>query len=96
VSHAHIEVRSARENAGTESEIERLNRQLDALVSNERPRDAHAASAVDEFVLDVREELIHECLDRAEQAAWEERMQVNTVLDPVPIRVDARMRPVAS
>jgi hypothetical protein len=34
-----------------------------------------------------------EAVDRAEQAAWEERMQLNAVLDPVPVRVDARMRP---
>jgi len=31
-------------------------------------------------------------LDRAEQAAWEER-QLTMVLDPVPIRIDARMWP---
>jgi len=40
--------------------------------------------------------MIEEALARAEQAAWESRMQLNAVLDPVPVRVDARMRPVAS
>jgi hypothetical protein len=37
-------------------------------------------------------DLIRESLDRAEQAAWEER-QLTMVLDPVPVRVEARMRP---
>jgi hypothetical protein len=32
----------------------------------------------------------------AEQAAWERRKYVNMVLAPVPVRVDWRMRPVAS
>jgi hypothetical protein len=44
--------------------------------------------------LDVRKELVRESLDRAEQAAWERQIQVNLVLEPVPVRVDARMRPV--
>jgi hypothetical protein len=30
----------------------------------------------------------------AELTAWERRMQLNAVLDPMPVRVDARMRPV--
>jgi hypothetical protein len=37
--------------------------------------------------------MIRESLDRAEQAAWEGRMDINAVLDPAPVRVDARMRP---
>lgn len=74
-------------------EIALVNARLDALASNVRPRDPDAASAVDKLILEVREELVREALDRAEQAAWEERMRINMVLDPVPIRVDARMRP---
>jgi hypothetical protein len=42
---------------------------------------------VDRLLTEIRAE-------KAEQAAWEERMRINTVLDPVPVRVDARMRPV--
>jgi hypothetical protein len=38
--------------------------------------------------------MVREKLAEAEQAVWE-RSQVN-VIDPVPIRVDARMRPVAN
>ena len=56
----------------------------------------HDPDIVDAFITEVREELIRESLDRAEQAAWEERMDINAVLDPVPVRVDARMRPVTS
>jgi hypothetical protein len=77
-------------------ELKSLNDRLDALASGERPRDPDAASAVDQLVLEVREELIRESLDRAKQAAWERRMDINAVLDPVPVRVDARMRPVTS
>jgi hypothetical protein len=35
-------------------------------------------------------------LAEAEQAAWPERMYASMVLDPVPVRVDARMRPMTS
>jgi HK97 family phage prohead protease len=52
--------------------------------------------AVDRFVTETRQMMIEEALARAEQAAWESRMQLNAVLDPVPVRVDARMRPVTS
>jgi uncharacterized protein len=52
--------------------------------------------AVDRFVTETKQELAEKSLDRAEQAAWESRMQLNAVLDPVPVRVDARMRPVTS
>jgi hypothetical protein len=37
--------------------------------------------------------MVEEKLAEAEQAAWEQQMQVNMVLDPVPVRVDPRMRP---
>ena len=48
---------------------------------------------VDAFVTAVRQEMVEEKLAEAEQAAWEERMGANMVLDPVPVRVDSRMRP---
>jgi hypothetical protein len=51
---------------------------------------------VDAFIREAHEERVRAKLAEAEQAAWEERMRINTVLDPVPIRVDARMRPVTS
>lgn len=70
------------------------DRLLDDLLVKTRP--AVDPGIVDAFVTEVREELIRESLDRAEQAAWEGRMGVNMVLDAVPVRVDARMRPVTS
>lgn len=79
-----------------QSELAEINAKLDSLVSDEEPRDPDAARAVDELIQSVREELIHEALGRAEAAAWEERMRINLVLDPVAVRVDTRMRPVAS
>ena len=48
---------------------------------------------MDDFALETRELMNAEALDRAEQAAWEERMSTNVVLDPAPVRVDPRMRP---
>jgi Escherichia/Staphylococcus phage prohead protease len=74
-----------------ESEIDRLYRTLDELLSSERPKDPAVAKQVDDLILSVREEMTQESLDRAEQAVWE-RSQVN-VIDPMPVRVDARMRP---
>jgi uncharacterized protein len=50
--------------------------------------------AVDRFVIETRQTMVEEKLAEAEQAAWE-RSQVN-VIDPLPVRVDARMRPVTS
>jgi hypothetical protein len=90
-----VEVRSAPV-PEPRDELAEINARLDALASDERRRDPDAASAVDQLVLEVREELVRESLDRAEQAAWEGRMGVNLVRVPVPIRVDARMRPVTS
>jgi hypothetical protein len=52
--------------------------------------------AVDRFVTETRQMMLEEKLAEAEQAAWEGRMDINAVLDSVPVRVDARMRPVAS
>jgi hypothetical protein len=78
------------------TEVDRINARLDALASKERPRDPVIADQVDELILDTRLELVQESLDRAEQAAWERRMDINAVLDPVPVRVDARMRPLTS
>jgi HK97 family phage prohead protease len=77
-------------------EIALVNARLDQLASNERPRSPELARQVDDLTVATRLELVQEALDRAGQAAWEERMRINTVLDPVPIRVDARMRPVTS
>jgi len=71
--------------------IKSLNDRLDAIEYGQRPGDADAM--VDAFVLQVREEMVEEALDRAEQAAWEGRMDINAVLGPLPVRVDARMRP---
>jgi hypothetical protein len=47
-------------------------------------------------MLEVKLERVNEALARAKQAAWEEQMRINLVRVPVPVRVDARMRPVAS
>ena len=79
-----------------ESEIARINRELDQLAAPGKSRHPGVADQVDDLILEVPEELVRESLDRAEQAAWEERTQSNLVLDPVPVRVDARMRPVTS
>jgi hypothetical protein len=51
---------------------------------------------VDAFIREVREQRVLAKLAEAEQAAWGERMRINTVLAPLPVRVDARMRPVSS
>jgi hypothetical protein len=40
--------------------------------------------------------MVEEKLAEAEQAALVGWMDINAVLDPVPVRVDARMRPVTS
>jgi HK97 family phage prohead protease len=73
------------------SEIDRINRQLDELagpvVRKARPGQVEA------FLLEEKQRYVEEKLAEAEQAAWEERMCINTVHDPVPVRVDARMRP---
>jgi HK97 family phage prohead protease len=90
-----IEVRSAPV-PEPQDEIAEINARLDALASKTRPRDPAIADQVDELILETRLELVQESLDRAEQAAWEGRMDVNMVLDPVPVQVDARMRPVTS
>ena len=49
--------------------------------------------AVDRLVTEVKLERAKEKLAEAEQAAWERRTDVNMVLDPLPVRVDPRMRP---
>jgi len=59
-------------------------------------REPEAPGAVDMVVAEVKLEMVTEALDRAEQAAWERRTNINTVLNPVPVQVDARMRPVTS
>ena len=90
-----VEVRSAPV-LEPQDELAEINARLDAIESGEKLRDSAIVDQVEELVLDVREELIRESLDRAEQAAWERRMYTNLVLGPVPVRVDARMRPVTS
>jgi HK97 family phage prohead protease len=77
-------------------EIALINARLDQLASKECPRSPELARQVDDLITEVRLELAQEVLDRAEAAAWEERMRINLVLDPAPIRVDPRMRPVTS
>jgi len=72
-------------------ELKSLNDRLDALEHGQRLQDAD--DVVDAFVTAVRQEMVEEKLAEAEQAAWERRMLINVVLDPVPVRVDARMRP---
>ena len=92
-----IEVRSAPAAAAPpESELDGINARLDAVASNERPGSPELARQIEDLILATRLELVQEALDRAKQVAWEGRMDINTVLDPVPVRVDARMRPVTS
>jgi hypothetical protein len=66
------------------------SRRIDELEKSTRPQLDPAV--VDAFVLETRELMVREMLAEAERAVWE-RSQVN-VIDPVPVRVDARMRPV--
>jgi len=73
-------------------ELKSFNDRLDALSEGRRPREAD--DVVDAFVTSVRQEMVEEKLAEAEQAAWE-RTQLN-VVDSVLVRVDSRMRPVAS
>jgi HK97 family phage prohead protease len=96
-----IEVRSRQTAAAVDvlpelDEVAFINARLDQLASNERPRSPELARQVDDLIVATRLELAQEALARAEQAAWERWMDVNLVLDPVPVRVDARMRPVTS
>jgi HK97 family phage prohead protease len=68
------------------------DRLLDDLMVKTRP--AVDPDVVDAFIQETKELMVQEAFDRADQTAWEERTQSNLVLDPVPVRVDARMRPV--
>jgi len=76
------------------ADLENWNRRIDEAAGPSRRKVS--PDEVDAFIREVREERVRAKLAEAEQAAWEERMRINTVLDPVPVRVDARMRPVAS
>jgi hypothetical protein len=67
------------------------SRRIDELEKSARP--PLDSGVVDAFVLETRELMVRERLAEAEQAAWEGRMCINTILDPVPVRVEARMRP---
>jgi hypothetical protein len=77
------------------TEVDRINAQLDELAKPGPLRKTVDPAEVDRFVTAVRQEMVEEKLAEAEQA-WEGRMDINEVLDPVPVRVDARMRPVTS
>jgi HK97 family phage prohead protease len=57
-------------------------RKIDQAASGPPQVDPAVVKQVDDLVLATRLELIQESIDRAEQAAWEERMLINTVLDP--------------
>jgi HK97 family phage prohead protease len=74
-------------------ELALINARLDQLASNESPRSPELDRQVDDLIVATRLEFVQESLARAEQAAWERRMYTNLVLDRVPVRVDARMRP---
>jgi hypothetical protein len=76
------------------SEIDRINKRLDEL-AGPVVRKAQPGQ-VEAFLLEEKQRFVEEALHRAEQAAWEARMRINMVLAPVPVRVDARMRPVTS
>jgi HK97 family phage prohead protease len=78
------------------TELEQLNKQLDALAQPGPLRNPVDPAEVEAFLLEEKQRYVEEALVRSEQAAWEGRMGVNMVLDPVPVRVDARMRPVTS
>jgi HK97 family phage prohead protease len=78
------------------TELEQLNKQLDALAQPGPLRKAVDPAEVEAFMLEEKQRYVEEALDRAEQAAWEGRMGVNMVLDLAPVRVDARLRPVTS
>jgi hypothetical protein len=71
-------------------------RKIDQAASPFAGRSPAVIKQADDLILATRLELIQESIDRAQQAAWEEEMRVSTVLDRVPVRVDARMRPVTS
>lgn len=77
------------------SEIDRINAQLDELAKPGPLRKGVDPAEVDRFITAVRQQMVEEKLAEAEQAAWERRTDVNLVLDSVPVRVDARMRPVS-
>jgi hypothetical protein len=72
------------------------NKQLDALAEPGPLRKAVDPAEVEAFLLEEKQRYVEEALTRAEQSAWDERMRINLVLDPVPVWVDARMRPVTS
>jgi HK97 family phage prohead protease len=72
--------------------LEQLNKQLDVLAQPGPLRRAVDPAEVEAFLLEEKQRYVEEALVRSEQAAWEER-QLTMVMDPVPVRVDARMRP---
>lgn len=82
--------------AHREARLKRYYADLNARIDAPVQRVEVDPGAVDRLVADVKLEMVTEALERSEQAAWEERMRINLVLDPVPVRVDGRMRPVTS
>ena len=92
-----LEVRSAPlEPEPVENETTYWNRKINEAAVGARQVDPAVVEQVDDLILATKLEVIQESIDRAEQAAWERRMGDNMVLDLVPVRVDARMRPVTS
>jgi HK97 family phage prohead protease len=75
------------------NELKSINARLDEI---EKGRPRYTEDVVDEFIREDRAQRERKRAERERQVAWEERMRINMVLDPVPIRVDARMRPVAN
>jgi hypothetical protein len=74
------------------ADLEDWNRRIDEAAGPSRRKVS--PDEVDAFIREVREERVLAKLAEAEQAAWEKRMRLNMVPAPVPVRVDARMRPV--
>lgn len=90
-----LDVKTARpEPEPVQSEAAMLMEKIERAAYGRPHVDPAVVKQVDDLILATRLELIREALDRAEQGEWEERL-LTMVLDPVPVRVDARMRPVA-
>jgi HK97 family phage prohead protease len=75
------------------NELKSINARLDEI---EKGRPRYTEDVVDEFIREDRAQRERKRAECERQVAWEERMRINMVLDPVPVRVDARMRPVTS
>ena len=90
-----LDVKTARpESEPVQSEAAMLMKKIEQAAYGRPNVDPAVVKQVDDVILETKLELIQESLDQAEQGAWEERVLTNMVLDSVPVRVDARMRPV--